>query len=221
MKVEKLCIGYPWNSPFFWTRVMDNYLSLARPDNSFWVRGGGWCSARQHNHICEQAIEGNASHVLILGADQIHPVDIVLQLIAHIESGIDVIASLVPANGKPDGLRFFERAAWKEDGIKHFEKIDPDGQPVQEISCIGSGVLLFPAEALQTLQTPWFQEDIDQATYQRTPCMDSRFVWRLKHEAKVSIFVDTTINVKHLIPMEVDDTFKERFNDWNDTRTAL
>ena len=57
-KVDKLAIGYPWVSQFMWTAFTENALNLQRPQNSRFFRGMGWCPARRHIHICEQAIHG-------------------------------------------------------------------------------------------------------------------------------------------------------------------
>jgi hypothetical protein len=50
---------------------------------------------------------------------------------------------------------------------------------MQRIDFIGSGVMLFRREHLETLARPWFFEEIDHATQNRTACMDTRFCWRL------------------------------------------
>lgn len=213
MKVTKLCIGWPWSSPFSWTQVVDNYLSLEIPCDSFWVRGKGWCGARRHINICEQAKD--ASHILIIGSDQIHPLDMIPRLIERVESGCDVISVLVPANKAPEGSKYFQKLAFIEgkDGEFSVPEFDKD---LMEIDCIGSGVLMFPTTALDKIKRPWFQETFsDIKSYERRPQVDSQFVWRLKKEANLKIWVDTTIDVKHLIPMQIDSTFEGRFDDWN------
>ena len=44
--------------------------------------------------------------------------------------------------------------------------------------------------------------------------MDTRFSWRLQWEAGATLWVDTSITVKHLHIFAIDDTFSERFADW-------
>ena len=61
---------------------------------------------------------------------------------------------------------------------------------------------------------PWFTEEIDPVTFQRTANQDSRFVWRLRTEAGVKLFVDTTISIKHSHVFEIDESYSKRFADW-------
>lgn len=212
MKVEKLCIGWNWSSPFAWTKVVDNFLTLETPSDSFWVRGKGWCGARRHNNLCEQAKD--SSHILMIGCDQIHPVDMIPRLIERVENGCDVITALVPANQNPGDANYFQKLAFIKDGEGF--KVPDLTEDLIEIDYIGSGVLMFPTSALSKIKKPWFKETFsDIETYERTGYVDSQFVYRLKSEAGLKVWVDTTINVKHLIPFEVDETFEERFNDWN------
>ena len=94
------------------------------------------------------------------------------------------------------------------------EVIDPDEGDVQPVDFIGSGVIMFPTDALLSLDKPWFFETINPETQQRVACMDTKFVWRLKTEGGIRMYVDTTIKVKHVHDMEIDDTFQDRFDDY-------
>ena len=217
----KLCIGWPWEPPSIWSGVMENYLSLQRPENSFWVRGIGQYPARRHIDILEKAVAGEASHILIIGADQIHPIDMIPRLIDRIEKdGCDVITALVPTNGHTSKVKYFQKCGWvqNESGkLGDWDLINPT-EDLMRITGIGSGVLMFPVSALERLEKPWFIEHFNEQTYERIHCMDTEFVHRLERDAGLELWVDTTIKVKHLIPMPVDDTFEERFDDWNTTK---
>ncbi len=218
-RVTKLCIGWNWQPPTIWTSVVNNFLTLQRPENSFWVRGDGWCSAKRHIHSCEKGIAGGASHVLFVGSDQIHPIDMIPRLISRVEQdGCDVISALVPMHGYSKKARYFQRTAWvqNESGkLGDWDLIDPNKGDLQRITGIGSGVLMFPVSALRKVQKPWFKEHFDPITYERIGCMDTEFVHRLELEGGLKPWVDTTIKVKHWIPFPVDETFEKRFEDWN------
>jgi len=219
-RVTKLCIGWPWQPPTMWTRITNNYLSLQRPENSFWVRGLGWCPARRHIDICEKAISGEASHLLIIGADQIHPKDMIPRLIARIEdNGCDVISVPIPTNGNTDKIKYFQKCAWvqnKSGKLGEWDLIDLSKGDLQQIKSIGSGVLMFPVSALNQIRKPWFKEHFDPLTYKRISCMDIEFAYRLECDAGLKVWTDTTIKVNHWIPFEVDETFEKRFEDWNE-----
>ncbi len=203
-----------------WSQVVNNYLSLQRPENSFWVRGYGWCSAKRHIDICEKAIAGEASHILILGADQLHPIDMIPQLIARIEQdGCDVIVALIPCSGKTDRVKYFQKSAWiqnKSGKLGDWDLIDPSKGDLQEIKAIGSGVLMFPVSGLSRIGQPWFKEHFDPLTYKRNASMDFEFVHFLELKAGLKIWADTTIKVKHWVPFPIDETFEKRFDDWNE-----
>ena len=64
------------------------------------------------------------------------------------------------------------------------------------------------------MQKPWFYYRVDIETMQRVADMDTRFVWRLRAEAQAEVWVDTTIEVKHLHTFEIDGSFQHRFDDW-------
>jgi hypothetical protein len=158
-------------------------------------------------------MDWGADLIGILGPDQVFPEDLLPRLVGHIDDGCDAISALVPFRGKAAEAAPFQRLAWRKQGDK-FESIDPAADPLQEIDVIGSGCLLFKAAHLEKLPRPWFTEEIDPITFRRHANQDSRFVWRLRTEAGAKLFVDTTIQIKHLHVFEIDDTYSERFADW-------
>lgn len=217
--VEKLAIGWPWDSPFIWTPFALNLVNLERPSNSMVFQGRGWCPARRHIHICEQAIECGASHVLIIGSDQIHPIDMIPRLISRVEDdGCDVISALVPTRGHipRQEMKPFQHMAWKlhGDGSNSVVKVE-DGD-LQKIDFIGSGVIMFPIDCLLTIEKPWFKETYDIKNMGRVACMDTRFCWELKVNAGIDVWVDTTIDVRHLSTFSIDRTYSKRFADFKD-----
>ena len=232
VKVDKLAIGYPWVSPFIWTFFAENAMNLQRPDNSRWFRGRGWCPARRHIDICEQAIEWGASHILIVGSDQVHPEDMIPRLIKRVEEDdCEVITALVPSRGHVPNVNMkpFQPMAWRfksntepefykdmEQTGDMVEVIDPKKGDLQEIDFIGSGVLMFPVDDLLMLPKPWFVEHFQPETMNRRACMDTRFVWELKSKAGAKVWVDTTIQVGHINPFVIDRTYQDRFGDWEE-----
>lgn len=220
-KIEKLAVGWPWDSPFTWAPFTQNLANLERPANSKVFQGRGWCPAKRHIHICEQAIEFGASHILIIGSDQLHPIDMIPRLIERVEEdGCDVISALVPTRGHipRQKMKPFQHMAWRLKGNDPSEadSVDPKDGDLQEIDMIGSGVILFPVDCLLAIEEPWFKETYQLSNMGRVPCMDTRFCWSLKVDAGVKIWVDTTIEVKHLSTFSIDGTFSERFADYAD-----
>jgi len=232
VKVDKLAIGYPWVSQFIWTFFAENAMNLQRPANSRWFRGRGWCPARRHINICEQAVEWGASHILILGADQVHPEDMIPRLIKRVEEDdCEIITALVPARGNVVSMEMkpFQPMAWRwKSNAKPrqyrsydldrdmLDVIDPKDGELQKLDFIGSGVLMFPVDDLLMMKKPWFYEEFDPERYMRKASMDTRFVGKLKMVSGGQVWVDTTIQVGHINPFIIDRTYQDRFEDWDE-----
>ena len=232
MKVESLAVGYPWASPFIWTQAAENMCNLIRPPGipTTFIRGLGWCPARRHIDICEKAVALGVSHILIIGADQVHPLDLIPRLVRRVESdGCEVICAMVPTRGHVTGqaTRPFQPMAWRfkhntdirtfrslqEDGDM-VEQLDPSGGELQRLDFIGSGCIMFPTDDLLALKLPWFGESYTSDAYKRKAIMDTIFSWRLHVEAGAKLWVDTGIKIQHLNIFEIDDTYQYRFSDW-------
>lgn len=238
----RLAVITPWASPFMWTKYVDAMFALehpgcardldgrSKPLITRLFRGIGWCPARRHMDGCEKAMAWGADLLCIVGADQIHPPDMLHQLIARWNEGYEVISALVPTRGYIPHIDMqpFQPVAYRipyntdgattlqvfDDLEQYVEKINPADGEVQPINFIGSGVLMFHRDHLLVLKKPWFYETVDHETYHRLACMDTKFVWRLQVEAGAKVWVDTTIKVRHIHDMEIDDTFQDRFQDW-------
>jgi len=198
------------------------------PLDTRFFRGPGWCPARRHAALCEDALAWGADLICILGADQVHPEDTLVRLVERWNEGYEVVAAMVPARGYIgwQDMDPFQRMAWRiarptdADAVlrgEHPNTVETvraaDGD-VQRIHFIGSGVLMFHRDHLLALKRPWFQEHVNPETYERLASMDTGFVWRLQTEAGAKVWVDTTIQVKHLHIFPVDETYGARFQDW-------
>lgn len=236
MKVERLAIGYPWASPFIWQKHHQNVLNLERPAGLpiRWFQGKGWCPARRHIHFCEQALEWNASHILIVGADQTFPEDLIPRFIKRVEvDGCEVICAMVPTRGLVPWtpMRPFQPVAYRfkegmeahnyrgyEQDREMIELVEPGDKELERIDMIGSGCIMFPVDDLLAIGKPWFGERYVHEDLKRQASMDTRFVWELKAKAGAQIWLDTTIKLGHLNDMEIDDSYQHRWTreDWQE-----
>lgn len=227
MRKPKLAVCWPWTSPFSWTESVESMLELRHPEGYEvrFFRGRGWGPAARHIYACEKAVAWGADHILILGADQVYEPDLLERLVARRAEGCEVIAALVPTRGHiaDQNMRPFQRMAWRlqGDGLNpipwdraKLEIIDPSAGDLQRIDFIGSGCLMFDRDHLEALERPWFFEKVDAKTQERTACMDSTFVYRLRMEAYAQVWLDTTIRIRHLHAFKIDETFPDRFVDW-------
>lgn len=206
----KIALCVPWSSPFMFTGFFDGNMNMQCPQGceKRWFRGEGWSPARRHVDACERALAWDADYICILGADQQHPEDLLVRLVERIKEGCEVVSAMVPTRGHilNDNMRAYQPLAWKFDG----SLIDPNDGNVQEVYGIGSGVLMFHRDHLESLKKPWFYDEIDdRERWERKGTMDSTFVRRLQFEAHARIWVDTTIKVKHLNVDAIDETWQE------------
>jgi len=231
--VESIVVGYPWASPFIWTEAMENMVNLTRPSGIpvKFVRGLGWCPARRHIDICEKAVKWEASHILIIGSDQIHPLNLIPRLIERVKEGYEVITAMVPTRGHCPGQNTgpFQPMAWQfrtntklenyrgmEESMHMVKLIDPADGDIQRVDFIGSGCIMFPVSVLLALKLPWFDEVYTDKTLRRRATMDSTFMFRLRWEGGADCWVDTTIKIRHLNIFQIDDTYQDRFSDWEE-----
>ncbi len=239
----RLAVVTPWASPFIWAKFSTNLARmLARFRRPGWevdfFAGRGCDPAARHVDMCLQALAWEADVICIVGADQVHPLDMLDRLIdRHEETGGGVISALVPFRGyvpwqhmqpfQPMGwrLRNDSRERVKEfkgmdETPEMFEAIDPAAGDLQRVDVIGSGVLLFDRETILALKKPWWYYRVDPETMQRVADMDTKMVWRLRSEVQVDVWVDTTIKVTHVHDMEIDDTFRKKIQRKRDGQTV-
>lgn len=235
----RLAVTTPWSSPFVWTKFAQNVAnmlaSFRRPDfEAQFFMGRGVDPAARHVDMIMQGLDWGADLICIIGADQIHPLDMLDRLIdRYIETQGGVITALVPFRGYVSWQKMkpFQPMGWRivsTNGNGHqpqefigmgrnpdmFQPIDPADGDLQRVDVIGSGVMLFDRETIEALAKPWFYYRVDPETMQRVADMDTRMVWRLRSEVQAQVWVDTTIKVKHLHAFEIDDTWSDRFLDW-------
>jgi hypothetical protein len=232
----KIALVTPWASPFIWSKFAVNAAKmLARFNRPGWeidfFAGRGVDPAARHVDMCLQSLEWGADLICIIGADQVHPLNMIGRLIDRWEeTGGGVITALVPFRGYVSwqNMRPFQPMGWRivndngnvrefrgyDKDPDMFQPIDPKAGDLQRVDIIGSGVLMFHRDDILALKSPWFYYRTDPVTMQRVADMDTRFVWRLRAEAGCKVWVDTTINVKHLHTFEIDETFQHRFDDW-------
>lgn len=185
-----------------------------------WFRGKGWCQAKMHTHLCEQALDWGADRICILGSDQIHPEDMLPALSKHMDEGCGAVSCLIPFRGYlgSQPMAPFGKYAWRKvgDGTKEMPvPIDPSAGDLQKIDFIGSGVIMFSAEDLKKLKKPWFFDRIaNEEDGTRKTNFDVEFVWALQNELGVQMWLDTTIEIRHLHVFEIDESFQGRFADW-------
>lgn len=218
------------------TDFVDSTLNMKHPDGYEvqYFRGEGWCPARRHIVMCEKALNWGADLICIIGADQIHPPDMLQKLVARWDELHGVITALVPCRGYVawQPMKPFQPMMWRfktnnETGSTQVRQyrgmhmdpdmlhvIDPEDGDVQPVNFAGSGVTLFHRDHILALDPPWFKENINEKDFSRIASQDVTFIWRLQMEANARVWVDTTIKVKHAHVFQIDESYQNRFEDW-------
>ncbi len=193
------------------TAFVERSLNMQLPlgFDCHWIRGVGWCAAKAHNDMFQKALNWNADLICVLGPDQVHPYSMLPKLVQHIDDGCGAISALVPTRERFEGQAAFKRMAWTMGP----EPIDPDGDQLQKIDFIGSGVLMFPASALKDIKRPWLYEKMPDEDFSRKGDCDTQFVRRLKSEGGLQVWVDTMIPVLHATVFEIDKDFARTIHD--------
>ena len=76
----KLGVFYPWDPSFSFTAFSDAMMNLQRPEGveTRFFRATGFCPARRHMDGCEKCLDWGADIILIVGADQVLPEDMLV-----------------------------------------------------------------------------------------------------------------------------------------------
>jgi len=218
----RLGIMIPWGLDMIWRRTWETYEELEKPKNYKLFFGTGRTPARRHEIGCEEAMKWGASHILILGGDQVYPdKEMIKKLVGHLSySDFDgwkmrkkVVNCLVPIRGHRPGqnTRPFQPIGMTMDPNTDEQiPITRDMGPMVKAEIIGTGVMLFEADVLNGMERPWFGDKHMKGTNSVQVMQDVNFVQRLNNSGS-QVWCDTQIIVKHLGVLEIDDTYQWRF----------
>lgn len=199
------------------TRWVESLISIKCPSGYSlkWVRGRGWCSARHIHSMIEQAQAAEADIIVFLDADVVVPPHWLESMVKHYEQGVRVVSAMIPMRGQADPIfKPFSGMAWNVRGGA-FVGIDPNGG-LQEIDYASAGAVLFDATIFDELPRPWTQErvDVKHGYLRKGGTPDNTLLLNIKETLGIKIYADPSVKVKHLNLFEIDETFSERFSDW-------
>lgn len=212
----------PWGLDMIWRRTWETYEQLEKPPKYKLFFGTGRTPARRHEIGCEEAMKWGASHILILGGDQVYPeTDMIRRMLKWMEvrsieewmTRRKVINCLVPIRGhRPNqGTKPFQPIGMTvDDGTDELVPITRDGPPLVKAEIIGTGVMLFEAAILDGMEKPWFADEYMSGTNAVKTMQDVAFVKKLNNTGS-QVWCDTQIIVKHLGVLEIDDSYQWRF----------
>lgn len=218
----KLAVVIPWGLDMIWRRTWETYDELEKPHECKLIFGTGRTPDRRHEIGCEEALRWGASHILILGGDQVYPEkDMIKKLVKRMEvtdlaqwmKRKQVVNCLVPIRGHRPGqaTRPFQPIGIRID-VETQEQvpITRDDPPMVRAEIIGTGVMLLEADILRGMEKPWFGDHYVPGTNDVRMMQDVVFVQKLNNMG-CQVWCDTQIIVKHLGVLEIDDSFMWRF----------
>lgn len=221
--MRKLAIVYPTALPFTYTAFVERVLNLRVPAGYElrWLRGQGWSPARRHIHGLQQALAWGADLILLLDPDEVPPPDLLPRMVATLDGGwADAVTAVVPLRRHGEGVGpAFSAGAWveKDQRTGQLERVPVrDETSLVPVDACGLGAFMFRAEVLEKLRQPWMKEKVKRADGVRDGTHDVRFTFRLTKELGLRLMRDNSLRVGHLDVFEIDGTFAERFDDWND-----
>ena len=189
----KLGIVIPWGLDHIWRRTWETYETLEKPPHYKLFFGGGRTPGRRHEVGCEAALEWGASHILILGGDQVYPEqDMIRRLLKWMEVNSfndwtnrkKVVNALVPIRGhRPgQGTRPFQPIGMRLDSDSNeLVPITREDPPLVKAEVMGTGVMLFEASILHGMEKPWFADQHYPGTNNTNVMQDVAFVQRLNN----------------------------------------
>lgn len=218
----RLAVVIPWGLDMIWRRTWETYDELEKPPTCKLIFGTGRTPDRRHEIGCEEALKWNASHILILGGDQVYcdPV-MIRKMFSWMQSSNliewmhrkQVVNCLIPIRGhRPgQGTRPFQTIGMMLDPDNGEQiHITRESGPIVKAEIIGTGAMLFEADILDEMPKPWFGDEFIPGTNEVRVMQDVSFVKKL-NKMGCQVWVDTQIIVKHLGVLEIDDSFAARF----------
>jgi len=169
----------------------------------FWaIAMGGWPIAKleytrndiAREKFAEFLMSSQATHLLMLDSDHIHPPDIVDRLARWFRAYPDlvqVVGGLNYRRGEP-----FDPCAFLDPGDGGFRRMDNWGLGATEIEALGTGSIMIARSVFEKLadQKPWFGYDYNLPGYPGTDMWFSR----LCTKNDISLWCDTTTTSPHI-----------------------
>lgn len=162
---------------------------------------GPWTGslADARNSLVQQALDDGCSHLLMLDTDQVYPADTLTKLLSH---NVDVCGVRVHRRWMPFDPIFLRGDIGRYESVSEDEMYSGD---LIQVDATGTGCLLFNMDVFLKVSNPWFAFDIHDG---KPVGEDINFCSKAR-EAGVGIYVDTGIEVGHLVTMTVNKSLHQ------------
>ena len=203
---NKIAIGFPLVDETVPVQFFTSFACMDKPSQYTLLvpqfPHGPWKAsiADARNSLVEQALYDGARHLLMLDTDQVYPADTLTKLISH---NVGICGVRVHRRWMPFDPIFLRGDIGRYEPVTEDEMYSGD---LIEIDATGTGCLLFNMGIFDKLTPQWFE--FGKATDGKPVGEDINFCSKARN-AGVRIFVDTSIEVGHLITMEINKSLHQ------------
>lgn len=155
------------------------------------------------NRFGQHLLDTEYTHLIILGIDHVHPMDLVRKFAAHVEAYPEhlVIGALNFRRGQPyDPLAFI----YKGEDVYSVATWEP-GEIVR-VDAIGTNEMCIQRSVFERLPYPWFYRDYSVNDENQTGLSEDLVFCRALRRAGVDVWLDTGITNDHLINGKINET---------------
>ncbi len=188
--------------------IFNRFIAIARRGHAFLP-----CTFKrtetQRNLLASGLLQSDYTHLLMLDADHLHPVDVVERLMGHVLTDPRrlVMSGLSFRRGPP-----FDPTAWYEspEGVRPMQQW-PHG--LIKVDLIGGFCTLVNREVFERLEWPWFR--IVCSVKDRTFGGEDIYFSRKCKQAGIDLWVDTDCISPHLTQAWVTEaTYRQYMAEW-------
>jgi hypothetical protein len=186
-------------------KVIWSWLKMAQRGFPF-IKQGYQRTSLARNRFAIQLLQSNYTHVIMLDADHIHPVDTLDKLLRWfvIDDDIMVVGGMNFRRGEPydpccyfqgDDGKYYPPAEWSEGLLK--------------VDALGCGSICIDRRVFEIMEPPWFFDPLDKVWANIWPGEDIGFSQKC-NEYGIDLYVDTTATSPHIIEATVErKTFED------------
>ena len=202
----KLGIGLPLTSDKVYSQFLDSWTLTEKPDFVYhrpqFPAGPTTSIAEIRNDIVTQALESGVTHLLQLDTDQTYPPDLIKRLLSH---NLPIVSAKVHRRYPPFDPILYRGPVEKVEPVPE-EEWKQHG--LVEVNATGAACMLVKTDVYLDVEYPWYEfvsrkegRDIGEDVY---------FCYKAR-EAGYKIFVDCSIQIGHLGPFEMNESFYDLY----------
>ena len=219
--------AWPWPRPLLYVPmfaalphaadVFGYFMAIATQGPAF-INAGQNMVGLAREKGCQQLMDSNFTHIVMLDADHQHQHDIIQRLCRWVIDDPEklIIGGLNFRRGEP-----YDPCAFIEDGEGGYGTLYSWEQGLVEVDYIGFGAIIIAREALERIKKPWFYcnypdgVEVDGSWYAE----DIHFC-KKAGEAGIKIYCDTTTTSPHMISGIVDESTFRKYIEQNKEHEA-